>query len=88
MVNLLRSDGVQETDIARFVRHDPGAANLNRFYVANDFGQAVSEVMDSLVKRSDSKVCYMVIQIYIGWPLDRYGHGFVYSIRPNLLFSN
>ena len=61
MVNLLRNGGVQETDIARFVRHDPGAANLNRFYVANDFGQAVSQVMDSLVKRSDSKVCYMAI---------------------------
>ena len=58
-VNMLRSGGVQETDIARFVRHDPGAANLNRFYVANDFGRAVSNVMDTLVKRSESKVCLM-----------------------------
>jgi hypothetical protein len=61
MVNLLRSGGVNATDIARFVRHDPGAANLNRFYVANDFGQAVSGVMDSLVRRSVSKVCYIAI---------------------------
>jgi hypothetical protein len=34
---------------------------LNRFYVKNDFGRAVSNVMDSLVKRSSSKVCYVVI---------------------------
>jgi hypothetical protein len=61
MVNMLRNGGVHETDIARFVRHDPGAANLNRFYVANDFGRAVSYVMDSLVERSNSKVCYIVI---------------------------
>jgi hypothetical protein len=51
MVNMLRSGGVRDTDIARFVRHDPGAANLNRFYAANDFGLTVSDVMDSLVKR-------------------------------------
>jgi hypothetical protein len=57
MVNMLRSGGVPETDIARFVRHDPGAANLNRFYVANDFGRGVSTVMDSLVNRPFSKVC-------------------------------
>jgi hypothetical protein len=44
MVSMLRNGGVQETDIARFVRRDPGAANLNRFYIANDFGQAVSSV--------------------------------------------
>jgi hypothetical protein len=61
MVNMLRNGGVRDTDIARLVRHDPGATNLNRFYVANDFGRAVSNVMDLLVKRSDSKVCYMVI---------------------------
>jgi hypothetical protein len=61
MVNMLRNSGVRDTDIARFVRHDPGAANLNRFYVANDFGRAVSNVMDSLIKRSDSKVCHMYI---------------------------
>jgi hypothetical protein len=61
MVNMLRSSGVQNTDIARFVRHDPGAANLNRFYVANDFGRAISSVMDMLVKRSNSKVCYVVM---------------------------
>jgi hypothetical protein len=61
MVNMLRNSGVRETDIARFVRHDPGVANLNRFYVANDFGRTVSNVMDSLVKRSNSKVCYLVM---------------------------
>jgi hypothetical protein len=64
MVNMLKSGGVQETDITRFVRQDSGAANLNRFYVANDFGRAVSSVMDSLVKRSESKVCYMAY-VYI-----------------------
>jgi hypothetical protein len=63
MVNMLRNGEVRDTDIARFARHDPGAANLNRFYVANDFGRAVSNVMDLLVKRLDSKVCYMVIWI-------------------------
>jgi hypothetical protein len=46
MVNMLRNGGVRDTDIARFVRHDPGAANLNRFYVANDFSRAVSYVID------------------------------------------
>jgi hypothetical protein len=61
---MLRNGGVQETDIARFVRHDLGAANLNRFYIANDFVRAVSNVMDSLVKRSGSEVCYMAICIY------------------------
>jgi hypothetical protein len=61
MVNMLRNGGVWDIDIAKFLRHDPGAATLNRFYVANDFGRAASNVMDSLVKRSDSKVCYMVI---------------------------
>jgi hypothetical protein len=30
MVNMLRNSEVREIDIARFVRHDPGAANLNR----------------------------------------------------------
>jgi hypothetical protein len=63
MVNMLRNSGVRETDIARFVRHDPGAANLNRFYLANDFDRAVSNVMDSLMKRSNSKVCYVVMLI-------------------------
>jgi hypothetical protein len=63
MVNVLRNGGVRDTDIGRFVRHDPGMANLNRFYVADDFGRAVSNVMDSLVKRSDSKVCYMHVWI-------------------------
>jgi hypothetical protein len=61
IINMLRDSGVKETDIARFVRHDPGAANLIRFCVANDFGRAVSSAMDSLVKRSSSKVCYIVI---------------------------
>jgi hypothetical protein len=76
---------VKETDIARFVRHDPGAANLNRFYVANDFGRAVSNVMDSLVKRSNSKVCYVVIWLNLCYMVLRYG--LVYSIKPNLIFS-
>jgi hypothetical protein len=61
MVNMLRNGGVHETNIARFVRYDPGVANLNCFYVANDSGRAVSYLMDSLVNRWDSKVCYMVI---------------------------
>jgi hypothetical protein len=63
MVNMLRNSGVQDTDIARFVRPDPVAANLNHFYVANDFGRAVSNVIDSLVKRSNSEVCYVVMWI-------------------------
>jgi hypothetical protein len=61
MVNMRRNTGVRDTDIARFVRHDQEAANLNRFYVVNDFGRAVSNVMDSLIKQSDSKVCHMYI---------------------------
>jgi hypothetical protein len=61
MVNMLRNGGVRDTDIETFARHDSEAANLNRFHVTNDFGRAVSNVMDSLVKRADSKVCYMHI---------------------------
>jgi hypothetical protein len=65
-INLLKRAGVPDVDIAKFVRHDPGAANLNRYYVNNDLGQTVASTLDRLASHSTSAVClYLSVCLHI-----------------------
>jgi hypothetical protein len=60
-INLLKQAGVPDVDIAKFVRHDPGAANLNRYYVHTDLGQTVASTLDRLASHSTSAVCFVFL---------------------------